>query len=71
MIRFVDLTSSYWTEPEAYSHPVCAFLSTTSNCFLTTLDGSQVFYLDDVREHEERDRLFRLLPPGFFGDKGG
>ena len=42
MLRFIDLTEDYWTDPECGS-PVCAFLCTTSDRFYENEYGGQVF----------------------------
>jgi hypothetical protein len=65
MLRFIDLTGSYWNDPECGS-PVCAFLCVTSDLFLTAPDGLQVFmYQEEVDEHPQADRMNRLMPTGF------
>lgn len=65
MIRFVDLSDAYWTDPELGS-PCCAFLCTGSDTFLQ-INGSQVFIeMAEVEEHPQAKRLKRLMPDGFF-----
>lgn len=66
MIRFVDLTEAYWTDPE-FGHPVCAFLSTNNDKFLKTDMNCHTFSdIYDINSHPEAERLFRLMPRGFF-----
>jgi hypothetical protein len=66
MIRFVNLTEAYWTDVTEGS-PVCAFLSTTTDCFLESNHGDFVFAsLEDVKEHPRAKRLLGLMPEGFF-----
>ena len=65
MIRFVDLSEDYWTDDEG--KPICAFLSTTSDIFLTNGDLEQTFSsLKEIEEHPDADRLVGLVPKGFF-----
>ena len=60
MIRFVDLT-------EAYDSPICAFLNTTSNRFLTNNGEEDTFSsMEEIEEHSDAKRLLRLMPDGFF-----
>ncbi len=62
MIRFVDLTDTGET-------PACAFLSTTSNTFLTNGDTEQTFSSrEEIEEHPDADRLLGLTPEGFFSE---
>ena len=69
MIRFIDLSEAYWTDPE-FGTPLCAFLSTTDNRFLSNLDGQQTFHsIEEVKEHKLYDRLLSLIPPDFFNEK--
>lgn len=71
MIRFVDLTEAYWTDPSEGT-PVCAFLSTTTDRFLENGDGFHIFdSLKEVEEHPDADRLIGLLPLGFFERTNG
>ena len=66
MMRFVDLTEIYWTDPEEET-PVCAFLSTTSDTFLSNRDGSDIFStLAGIEDHLLANRLLGLVPKGFF-----
>lgn len=66
MIRFIDLSEAYWTDPEEGS-PICAFLSTTSDIFLTNGDVEQTFSsLKEIEEHPDAERLISLMPDGFF-----
>ena len=65
MIRFIDLSEEYWTDPD-FGSPCCAFLCTVSDTFLQT-NGSQVFIeMVEVEEHPQAERLKRLMPDGFF-----
>ena len=68
MIRFIDLSKEYWTDPE-YGFPLCAFLSTTTDTFLKTLDDIHVFRASDIEEYPDKDvqaRMRALTPPGFW-----
>ncbi len=66
MIRFVDLTEAYWSDPEE-GKSVCAFLSTNDDCFLKNICNSHTFFdLEEIEEHPYADRLIGLLPKGFF-----
>jgi hypothetical protein len=66
MIRFIDLSHEYWTDYTCGS-PVCAFLSTNDGKFITTLDGCHTFGCpDSVNEHPQAERLWPLVPKGFF-----
>ena len=65
MIRFVDLTDAYWTEPGG--KPLCGFLSTVTDKFLESLDGEHTFRsTEEVLEHREGQRMLSLVPVGFF-----
>lgn len=71
MIRFVDLTSSYWLEEnDPENKPICAFVSTVDNCFVTNSDGQQTFSdmedLDLIENVKLRERCGRLIPLDFF-----
>lgn len=69
MIRFVDLSEAYWTDPSV-GKPICAFLDTVTDTFLKTEDGSQTFFgWDDVDSHKQSQRLRSLMPSDFFKDK--
>jgi hypothetical protein len=64
MLKFIDLTGSYWNDPEC-PISVCAFLA--NDLFLTASDGLQVFmYPSEVDEHQQADQMNLLLPIGFF-----
>ena len=66
MIRFVDLSEDYWTDPEI-GHPVCAFLRTNNDKFLKTDMGDHTFSdMEDINSHPEAERLLGLMPDGFF-----
>lgn len=66
MIRFVDLTEAYFTDP-LYSNPCCAFVSTNTDHFLQTDTGEHIFFgQDEIDEHAYADRMKRLMPDGFF-----
>lgn len=70
MLRFVDLTEAYWTEPED-GRPCCAFLNTVTDSFVTNDFGCHVFNdmqdLDGIENAGHRERCIALLPDGFFG----
>jgi hypothetical protein len=69
MIRFVDLTPYYWLD-SCDKKPICAFLSTSDDKFVTGDDGSHTFSdFEDVQEIKPdylRKRCLALLPGGFF-----
>ena len=68
MIRFIDLSKEYWTDPE-FGFPLCAFLSTTTDTFLETMDGIHIFRKEDVEEYPDkrmRQRMIALTPKGFW-----
>lgn len=67
MIRFIDLTEEYWTDPDV-GFPVCAFLSTNTDCFLQTSEGHHTFHEDEIAEHPQSERLLALVPEGFFDE---
>jgi hypothetical protein len=46
---------------------VCAFLNTTSDNFILSDDGQHLFK-DSATVLDHSDRLFRLLPEGFFNE---
>jgi hypothetical protein len=63
MIVFIDLSNKI----EGYQPKICAFLNTTSNQFLTSLDNQHLFQdLEAVQEHQHSERMLRLLPENFF-----
>lgn len=70
MLRFVDLTEAYWTDPED-GGPCCAFLSTVTDSFITFDLGGHVFSdmrdLHGIEDEGIRTRCIALLPDGFFG----
>jgi hypothetical protein len=69
MLRFIDLSQDYWTDPECNGGPICAFLSTNDDRFLETDCGAHTFIaLDEILEHELRERMLCLIPMGFFND---
>lgn len=61
MIRFVDLS-------DTCDSPVCVFLNTTSNIFLTNGEVEQTFSsMEEIEEeHPDANTLLRLVPRGFF-----
>ncbi len=66
MIRFIDLTEEYWIDPEC-GFPLCAFLCTSSDTFIKTLDDIHVFTdQDEIDEHSQAARLRSLMPNNFF-----
>lgn len=70
MIRFVDLTPFYWSDPEDRT-PTCGFLDTVTDRFIDA-DGSHTFdSLDGVRAIPELgERCVALVPHAFF-EHGG
>jgi hypothetical protein len=68
VIRFVDLTPSYWTDP-AEGKPCCAFLDTYDDKFLTNSVGSHVFLdEDELRDLGGLAERCRGLVPKHFWD---
>ena len=68
MIRFVDLSDAYWTDSE-FGFQLCAWLCTTTDRFLETLDGEHTFQESDIDEYpvkDVRERMRALTPPGFW-----
>lgn len=71
MLRFVDLSGAYWTEPLCGT-PLCAFLWTSDDTFVKHYDSKcQTFSsIEDIRESindpKLAERMIGLLPPGFF-----
>lgn len=69
VIRFVDLTSFYWSDDDNQS-PVCAFLDTINNRFIETWSNGHTFTtLQEIKEHSRKERLMQLVPVGFFDRK--
>jgi len=69
MIQLIVLSKQYVLEGE-YAPPMCAFLDTITMKFLTCSDGTNVFTSkEDVNEQNQKDRLHRLIPPGFWSNK--
>lgn len=73
MIRFVDLSRVYWTEPEDFGIPCCAFLDTVDDTFIESSHGGCVFDgISDILEAEAStsviSRMISLVPAGYFGD---
>lgn len=71
MIRFVDLTDAYWTDPNERT-PLCAFLHTANNRFIENDLLSHVCAdMEDVCSMGEGgcygERCTGLVPSGFFG----
>lgn len=68
MIRFVDLTKSYWTD-EDNAAPCCAFLNTSTDCFIS-FEGTHVIdsdeQIDDVNDDNIAMRCRKLVPDGFW-----
>jgi len=68
MIRFVNLTEAYYGDPEDSLH-ICAFISTSGDKFLQTMDGTHTFDdLASIKEHPKAQRMLSLLPRGFFNE---
>jgi hypothetical protein len=66
MLRFIDLSNDYWTDPECGS-PICAFLSTSDDKFLLSVDGEHTFNCkDEILDHPQSLRMLGLVPNGFF-----
>lgn len=69
MIRFIDLSEAYWVDPEENGGPVCAFLDTRIDRFVTA-NGSHVFFsrddIDDIEEASVRERCRGHVPEGFW-----
>lgn len=67
MIRFIDLTEDYFANGPPFS-PVCAFVNTVDDKFITGDTGGQVFSdLDDVKHIPKYAyRCLMLVPEGFF-----
>ena len=66
MLRFIDVTDEYWTDPSC-GHPICCFLSTSDDRFLTNESGGQTFSdAEEIAEHVQGERMLGLMPPGFF-----
>lgn len=68
MIRFIDLTKEYWTDPSV-GFPMCSFLNTTTDRYLENEDGEHTFREVDVANYPDpriRERLGALTPPGFW-----
>lgn len=69
MMRFIDCTKAYWTDPDEPT-PVFAFLDTTTDTFLV-LNGSQIWhrtaeFMHDLAMSGRKDevsRFMNLIPP--------
>ena len=73
MIRFIDLTEEYWTDPE-FGRPICAFLDTITDRFVENDCGQMTFTdYDDIAyaKYDDKRRLAMLVPPGFFDKNTG
>lgn len=69
MIRFIDLSEDYWTDPE-FGSPCCAFLDTVNDCFLSNDLNNHIFFdQTEVDQHSCADRFKALMPEGFFDAK--
>jgi hypothetical protein len=68
VIRFVDLSTVYWTDPQNTT-ACCAFLNTVSDTFLS-FAGDHVCIseacLELIEDEGLRERCRSLLPEGFF-----
>jgi hypothetical protein len=66
MLRFINLSNDYWTDPEC-SNPICAFLSTHDDKFLLSAYGEHTFSCkDEILKHTQGPRMLGLVPNGFF-----
>lgn len=69
MIRFIDLSEVYWTDPEEHGGSVCAFLETRTDRFMTA-NGSHVFSdaedIDDIEDASVRERCREHVPDGLW-----
>lgn len=71
MLRFIDLTEAYWTDPSVGT-PVCAFLSTSDDRFICNENGQDIFFcLDDFHGMARATvkRCLGLVPDGFWEGK--
>lgn len=73
MIRFVDLTPWYWTDPDdSENSPVCAFFDTVVDRFVEN-DGYQTFFgpddIEEIGNVNHRERCRALVPDGFWGKR--
>jgi hypothetical protein len=73
MIRFVDLSKVYWTDPEENGGPACAFLDTITDRFVALNTGDHALLFEDeidfIPDMELRDRCRGLVPEGFWSTK--
>lgn len=69
MIRFIDLSEAYWADPEDNGGPVCAFLDTRTDRFVTA-NGHQLFTnaedIGDIEDASVRERCREHVPDGFW-----
>lgn len=69
MIRFVDLSEAYWTDPVENGGAVCAFLDTVTDRFVE-MDGCHTALgsenLDGIEDVSLRERCRALIPDGFW-----
>ena len=65
MLRFIDLSNDYWTDPEC-GGPICAFLSTHHDHFLSVGCCHTFSCKDDILDHPQGLRMLGLVPDGFF-----
>ena len=67
MIRFIDLTEDYWTDP-ACGFPICAFLSTDNGKFIECIHTGEMTFstMGEVLDQPLGERMSRLTPKGFF-----
>lgn len=72
MIRFIDLSEAYWTDPEEHGGPVCAFLETRTNRFIEA-NGAHAFSdaeeIEDIEDAHLRKRCREHVPDGFWETK--
>ncbi len=60
MIRCINIAEPYFGGE--VTQQCWAFLNTTSDKFLETDSGAQVFWYDDIVTHPQSARLLSLLP---------
>jgi hypothetical protein len=72
MIRFLDLSDTYWTDTETHGGQVCAFLETRTDRFVE-VDGAHTFFdgedIDLIEDAHLRNRCREHVPDGFWSRK--